>query len=258
MDTLVIGKVFSASVLGLFYKAQSLNQLVVQYAFSSFAGVLFPSFSKMGEDKERLRAAMLRILNLVCFTTFLFSGLMYINAEAIIVILLTEKWIGSVPIFKLLAVFSFIYTLPTILVSPILSLGKSGAILKVEVAKKMLYLFAIPAAIYLGLYAYISSTILAAVAGMGINLYLINYYFGYKPTSFIRLFLKYFFPFVLLLVIDYFTPVLINNNFISIIFKSIIYFILYIGYNKIRGNLGYIEFNNVLSLLLEKIKNKRN
>ncbi|MGC1633331.1 MAG: oligosaccharide flippase family protein, partial [Gelidibacter sp.] len=45
LDTIVIGKVFSAATLGLFYKAQALNKMVVQYAFGSFAGVLFPSLS---------------------------------------------------------------------------------------------------------------------------------------------------------------------------------------------------------------------
>ncbi|REE27454.1 O-antigen/teichoic acid export membrane protein [Winogradskyella pacifica] len=255
LDTLIIGKLFSAATLGLFYKAQSLNKLVVQYAFSSFSGVLFPSLSKLAHDKEKLREVLIRILHLVCFTTFLFSGLMFINAKSVIVILLTEKWLGSVPIFKILALFSFIYTIPTILNSPILSIGKSGAILKVEMYKKSLYLLAIPVAIYYGLYAYILTTVFAAIIGIVLNLGLVQKFFNYRIIDFFKLFLNYVLIFLLLVAIDYFLGNIQINYFISVIVKSLIYVTLYVFLNSLVFKTeGFKEFKNIIQGFLIKLK----
>ena len=255
LDTIIIGKLFSAATLGLFYKAKSLNKLVVQYAFTSFSGVLFPSLSKLANDKEKLREVLVRILHLVCFTTFLFSGLMFINAESVIVLLLTEKWIGSVPIFQILALFSFIYTIPTILNSPVLSIGESGAILKVEIYKKSLYLLAIPVAIYYGLYAYILATIVAAMIGILLNLGLVRKFFGFKILEFFKLFLKYAIVFAVLTGIDYLFCDFEMNYFLSILLKSIVYVALYMIFIAlILKTEGFNEFKNILIGLLTKMK----
>lgn len=255
LDTLVIGKLFNAATLGLFYKAQSLNSLIIQYAFTSFSGVLFPTLSKLAHDKEKLREVLIRILHLVCFTTFLFSGLMFVNAKAVIVLLLTEKWLGSVPIFKILALFSFVYTIPTILNSPILSIGKSGAILKVEIYKKSLYLLAIPVAIYYGLYYYILATFFAAIIGIVLNLGLVQKFFGFRISEFFKLFFRYAIVFLILVGFDYFFFTFEVNYFLSIVIKSIIYITTYMLLNAIVfKSEGFKEFKNILVGLLVKIK----
>lgn len=255
LDTLVIGKLFNASTLGLFYKAQSLNKLVVQYAFTSFSGVLFPSLSKLAHDKEKLREVLIRVLHLVSFTTFLFAGLMFVNAKSVIVILLTDKWIGSVPIFKILAAFSFIYTIPTILNTPILSIGKSGAILKVEVIKKSLYLLAIPVAICYGFYAYILATVIAAIVGIVINLGLVQKLFNYSILSCLKLFISYAVIFLIIICLDFILGDFEMNNFISVAIKTLIYITLYVGFNAfVIKSEGFKEFKIILTGLLTKLK----
>lgn len=255
LDTIVIGKVFSAATLGLFYKAQSLNKMVVQYAFSSFAGVLFPSLSRMAHDKAKLKVVMVRILHIICFTTFLFSGLMFINAESIIVILFTEKWIGSVAIFKILGLFSFIFTIPTVLNAPILSTGNSGAILKVEIIKKILYLFAIPLALYYGLFAYIGGTIFAAIIGIILNLYLVQNIIKYKIVDFIELFSTYAIPYAMLMLIDYLLPSFYLNHYIQVIVKSSVFIILYLGMNSILKSKGFAESKDIVFTYIYRKKN---
>jgi O-antigen/teichoic acid export membrane protein len=255
LDTIIIGKVFSAATLGLFYKAQSLNKMVIQYSFAAFSGVLFPSLSLMADDRDRLLNSMQRILHLVCFTTFLFAGLMYINAEEIIVLLLTDKWIESVPIFQILGLFSFIFTVPTIINAPILSIGESGAILKVELAKKTLYLFSIPVAIYFGLYAYIIATVVAAIIGMMFNLWLLKTFFNFKLLTFFKIFFRYAILFTLLLTINEISPNISNNFILHLILYSIIYSTIYIFINaKILKTEGFREFFDVIKPTLRKVK----
>lgn len=253
LDTIIIGKLFSATTLGFFYKAQSLNKLVVQYAFTSFSGVLFPSLSKLSGNKIKLTEVLLRISHLVCFTTFLFSGLMFINAEQVIIILFTDKWLGSLPIFKVLGVFSFIFTIPTILNAPILSIGKSNAILKVEIIKKSLYLVAIPIAYFYGLYPYIIATTTAAVLGIGVNLALLNKFFEVRIINFLKVFGTYFIPFLVLIGFHHFLGTTNLNNFVHIILYSTVYIFLYFFINiKLLKSSGYDEFYSILATILKK------
>lgn len=246
MDTLVIGKIFSASILGLFYKAKSLNKLVVQYAFSSFSGVLFPSLSKLGGDTEKLKNTLKKILHIVCFTTFLFSGLMFINAKAVIILLFTEKWVGSVSLFKILGLFSFIYTIPTVLVSPINAIGKSGANLRIEIAKKALYLFAIPIAIYSGLNGYIFATCIAALIGMHLNAYAVQKYLNLSIINQQKIVFRYMLPFIFLIAIDAIVDFNLANNILSILSKTVVYVILYFLYHYIFKSSGLQEVDQIL------------
>jgi O-antigen/teichoic acid export membrane protein len=246
LDTIVIGKLFSASVLGLFYKAQSLNRMVVQYAFSSFSGVLFPSLSQISDDKEKLKIVVVKILHIVCFSTFLFSGLMYVNAEEIIVILFTKKWLGSVPIFEIMGVFSFILTIPTVLNSPVTALGESGDILKAEIIKKTLYLFAIPFAFYYDIYYYIFATSIAAIIGMFFNGYILSKHLEFELIKQQIVIIKYLIIFLIFIAVDYFVNLNVSNNhFINIIFKSFLYFIFYVGINVVLKNKGCLDFYDI-------------
>lgn len=249
LDTIIIGKVFSASALGLFYKAKSLDNLVFTFAFSSISGVLFPSFSQLSGDRARLHDVVIRVLHIVCFTTFLFSGLGVINAKSIIILLLTEKWIGSVPIFQILGLFTFIHTIPTILVTPILSIGESGANLKVEMIKKALYLFAIPVAIFYGLYAYLLATIAAAIIGMYFNLALLKRFLNFNIGSFVQLFLTYFTPFALLMILEFILPEMTFSYYLQILVKSTVYIICYFSVNILMKTSGLSEFIELAKII---------
>ena len=67
LNTILIWEIFNASLLGLYYRACSLNGLVIQYSFSSFASVLFPTFCKYQDDIPMLRHNVLRIVQVVEF-----------------------------------------------------------------------------------------------------------------------------------------------------------------------------------------------
>jgi len=256
LDTIIIGKLFSASILGVFYKAQSLLKLVVYFAFNSLSGVLFPSLSKLNNDTIKLKNATYRILHIVCFTTFLLSGLMYISADSIIIFLYTAKWSGSIPIFKLIVSFAFIITIPPILNAPVLSLGRSDKTLKVEIIKKSLYLFTIPIAIYFNLYYYIFSTIVAACLGMLLNATLLVKYVNFNKLELSKLFFSYLIPFVLISGCFTLFPFHIKNHFVNIVAQSLVYVFMYYIINFTFKNRGLSEVIEIINLLLSKFVRK--
>lgn len=256
LDTVIIGKIFSAATLGLFNRAQALNKLVIQYSFSAFSGVLFPSLSKVQHDIERLRHSVLSVIQVVSFTTFYFSGAMYICAESAILLLYGDKWLGAVPFFKILGIFSFIYTLPMVLVTPIMSLGKTGASLKVEAIKKVLLVIAIPFGIKFGVYSYIYALSIAGVIGMLLNMYLVRVYIGLPIFQQIKQIVLFAFPALCLVVLLTFVSPYITTKILilDLVIRGGLYTILYILWNRLADSEGYKITERIFVDIIKKLK----
>lgn len=240
LDTIVIGKLFSANILGLFYRAQSLNRLVAQYSFNSFSGVLFPSLSKLQHNITMLSSAVMRLIQIVCFSTFMLSGLMYVCASEVIQILYGSKWVDSVDFFRILALFSLVNTLPNVLVTPLLSIGKSGLNLKIEIIKKIIFVLAIPLGIKIGgLYGYVYAVQIAGAIALLLNINALRCI----ELSFIqqvRSIAYYIIPFFISICLVTFCENLIETNSLAILlfYKVIIFMISYLGYHSILKSEG--------------------
>lgn len=253
LDTLIIGRVFSAATLGFFYRAKSLNKLVVQYSFNAFSGVLFPSLSKLSDNIEQLRHNVLRLIQATSFLTFLFSGLMYLCSTEVIVILFGEKWIDAVPFFNILGLFSFCFTIPTVLVVPLLSIGKAGLNLKIEILKKILTAISIPIGLYYGIYGYVYAVHIAAIIGMLLNMSALKH-INLSIKEQVKNILIYMLPFVLIIITVKNTErfIVLDNLYLMLCIKALIYSTLYILYNVIRKTEGYIAILNIIQSMIGK------
>jgi len=253
LDTLVIGKAFSAQLLGFYYRAQSLNRLVVQYSFKSFSDVLFPSFSKIQDNIPLLRTNVLKVIQVVSFTTFFFSGLMYVCANEIIIILYGIKWLPAISFFKILGVFTFCFTLPTVLNVPIQSMGKSGKLLKLEIIKKILLLLSILIGLHFGIYGYVYAINIAALFGMMLNISMLKKLIDISVIKQITNIILYAFPFgVLCVLFEYQLP---DINVYSLLFiKGSVYIILYILYNFLLKTEGFLFIKNLCVDAIKKHK----
>ena len=247
IDTLVIGKCFSASLLGFYYRAQSLNRLVIQYAFSSFANVLFPTLSKLNNDIESMKINTQKMIQVTSFMTFLFAGLMYVCSYEAMVILFGEKWIKSVIYFKILGLFSICYTLPSVMVAPVMSLGKSGLGLKIEIVKKIVLLISMPIGLYFGLEGYVWAINIAAAITMLFNIKALNV-INIKFLNLIFQLCVYIIPFMLILALFEFVipDSMVNNLFLNAVFKASIYFLSYCSYHLVIKSEGFVLVCNLI------------
>lgn len=103
LDTIVIGRYFGSSQLGIYNRAQMLINVPLQYFTSSFSRVLFPSFSRIQNDKERIRANIIFILQIISIIIFPFTILVVVLSKEIVEILLGPKWLDAAPLLKYLA-----------------------------------------------------------------------------------------------------------------------------------------------------------
>lgn len=103
LDTFFIGRFLGSVWLGLYNRAFLLSNIVVQNSISSLSRVLFPVFSQLNNEKERLSANYLIILQLSGALIFPTSFGMVAAADNIVLILLGPKWVSAIPLVRILA-----------------------------------------------------------------------------------------------------------------------------------------------------------
>ena len=104
-DDWLVGRVLGPASLGFYSRAYSLtNQTIAGFNRSVLTGVLFPSYTKIQDEKERLSRFYIKSLGIVALIMApIAMGIFIISAE-MIPIVLGEKWL---PMVTTLQIFAF-------------------------------------------------------------------------------------------------------------------------------------------------------
>ena len=177
--TLVIGKFFSASSLGVYSRA---NQLA-QFPSSNITGVLqnvtFPVLSTIQDEEDRLANAYRRFLRLSAFVVFpLMLGLSAV-ADPFIRLTLTDKWEGSIYLLQIICFSLMWYPIHAINLNLLQVKGRSDYFLKLEVYKKIMGISILCITIPLGLVAMCYGRVLGSVISLFFNTYYTKKIIGY-------------------------------------------------------------------------------
>ncbi len=136
LDNVLIGKYLNSVDLGYYSRAYGLMMIPLQNFVNIIRGLLFPAFSMIKEDLERVKRVFLQSTQTVSFLLlpFFLFGLNFTNE--IVLIILGEIWLPIVPILRILLLLAIIQSHTTLISSIILSFGKSDLILKVSYISK--------------------------------------------------------------------------------------------------------------------------
>ena len=135
--TLVIGKVFSSSTLGVYSKANALAQFPSSNITSVLQGVTFPVLSTIQNEDDRLADAYKRFLKIAAFVVFpLMIGLSAV-ADPFIRLVLTDKWEGAIYLLQIMCFWMMWYPIHAINLNILQVKGRSDYFLKLEIIKKI-------------------------------------------------------------------------------------------------------------------------
>lgn len=252
MDTLIIGKIYSAASLGLFNRAQSLNNLVIDYSFSSIRSVMLPSLSKLQNDDEALRYSVLKLLNVISFLTFLFAGLMYICADDLILLLYGNQWEGAIEIFQILGLFSISMCLPVVFDTVMTVANRMNMYLWSSILRSSLLIFAIPFGIYYGLMAYVWAISIIGIIKLVPTLFTTRSCIGLSIKSQIVSILRYVLPFFVPLVVWYFIMFQTDFHTINLLIKGFFFGGGYVIINIFMRNEGYATCKGLVVQIINK------
>jgi len=135
---IVIAKVFSAQVLGLYFFAHQIKTLIVVQLVNSIQAVTFPALSSLQSDEEQLKAGYRRVISITSFILFPMMVLIGVLAPFGFEILFDSKWAPAAYYLQLLCVVGLLFPLHALNLNIIKVKGRSDLYLKVTIYKKII------------------------------------------------------------------------------------------------------------------------
>lgn len=98
-DSMLIGRYFGASLLGLYSRASVLFSRPLSQLITPVTSVLVPVLSRLQSDPVRYRRTFLRVYDGIMLIAFPCAALGLVLAEPIVLLVLGPKWKAAVPLF---------------------------------------------------------------------------------------------------------------------------------------------------------------
>lgn len=226
--TIVIGKCFSANVLGVYSRADSLAQFPSSNITNVLQSVTFPVLSSIQNDEERLTDAYKRFLKISTFVIFpMMVGLAAV-ADPLIRIVLTDKWEECIYLLQIICFSMMWYPVHAINLNILSVKGRSDYFLKLEVIKKILGVIMLCVTIPLGIVAMCYGRVFTSVVCLAINTYytkkIINYGYLSQMKDLAHILIHSLIMGVISSVIVYLMPTLWSKLICGIV-AGVIYYI---------------------------------
>lgn len=252
LNSLVIGKKYNSADLAFYTKGRMFPSYITTGIDSALQAVSLSVFSKKQDDKEALYVMMTKILQANTFLTIPIIFFLFICADQIVILLLTEKWLPAVPFIRLCCVTYLFNPISSVGGQAIAAVGRSDIRLKLEFVKKpigifLLFLFLSKGAVGIAVGAMISELI-----AFGIAVFVVKRIVGYDVVRFMKSIL----PALLISLamggcVCFIKVICISQNlFLNLMLESISAVLFYISISflfKVKG----------LELLINKFKGRR-
>lgn len=249
---LIIGKRFTAADVGQYTRAWQFPGITNGTITGALNRVAFPVLSQIQDDDDRLLRVYDKYIQLACFLTF--PALMGLCgcARPLVSLLLTDKWLGCVPLMQIICFGLLTNTIATINLNLLYVKGRSDMVLKLEIIKKSIA-FAI---IFITMFFSIKVMCIGHAVYSYLALYLNTHYtkriLGYGIKSQIKSAAPYFLISLVVLVEAALCSYLIHNNVISIVVSLTVCSFTYWLITRMTHLYAYEEVRSILSTILKK------
>lgn len=169
ISPLIVGRKYTAAVLGFYSRADGLIRLPESIFQGTFGRVIFPVLSSIQNDEARLRAAYNKYLRLMTSIVAPFMLLLAACSEPLVTILIGEKWLPCVPYLQLLAIGVMVDPMTRVNLNVLYVKGRSDVVLKLEIIKKIIAIFIVVFAVQFGVLWLCVGRIIYAYIALALN-----------------------------------------------------------------------------------------
>lgn len=168
---LVIGKVFSATELGYFTRAQHFSEFPSSNVTGILQRVTYPILCNIQNDDNRLRDAYRRFLKLSAFVVFpLMTGLAAVS-HPFIELIIGSKWLFSAVLLQIICFNMMWYPIHAINLNLLQVKGRSDLFLRLEIIKKAIGIIILIITVPLGIKAMCYGGIISSILCLFVNTY---------------------------------------------------------------------------------------
>lgn len=253
LRSLIIGKGYSDESLAYYNKANQFPALIINNLNNSIDGVLFPVMAKIQDNIIKLKIMTRKSIKTTGYIVWPCMIGLFVCAEPLIELILTEKWLPCVPYLRLFCIIYAFKPTESANLNAIKSLGRSDLLLKLQIIKKAIGVFSIILTMNYGVFAIAVAAAIVAPIEMFINASpnkrLINYSYKEQIKDILPAILNSVFMGACIWFIQYLTLPLILILILQVLVGSTVYIVLSMIF-KLEA------FNTVLSLLKNIKKNE--
>ncbi len=135
---LLIGKFFSPASLGFYNRANNLRNLPQTIYTSVVSRVTYPILAQINDNDGQLVKGYTKLIQLTSFIYFPIMLLVMGAAKPLILVLLTDKWLPTVPLLQGLAIAGILYPIHALNLNVLMIKGRSDLFFRLEVIKKII------------------------------------------------------------------------------------------------------------------------
>lgn len=244
---LIIGKFFSATELGYYTRADQFSALPSQNINASVERVIYPILSQLQNEPSNLKSGCKKIVKSIMLINFSVMLGMAAIAQPMILTLIGEKWLPSVPYLQLLCLVSMTLPLHSLNLNILKVKGRSDLFLRLEIIKVALAIPVILIGIFIGIKAMIVGMIFNSFFTYFINSYYSSKFINYGVSEQIKDILPCFVISLFMAIIVFLTQMLIPfSSFFKLIISIPIGFGIVIILSNIFDIDGYTALKNII------------
>ena len=228
---LIIAKSFSTSTVGFYTQAQKLQDIPSALIANIFRSVAFPVLSSINDDKPRLLRVFGKYIRTTAFFIFPIMMLLIVVAHPLILSLITDKWIHSVPMLQVLSLAGMFSPFIILYYDLFNTEGRSDINFKLEIAKKIFLIIAITIALSFGnsimslICVWVAYTLLSLIVTAVVS----SRVAGYKVISFVGDITPYFLVAFVSAIISLIPHIFFSNSWALLISSALVYGVSYIS-----------------------------
>lgn len=227
LDVLLFSKIYNPQTVGLYNRAIGLRSLPLSTFILPITRPLFPIFSKLQDDLDALKRNYFHYLHLLEFVSFATAGLIFLSASEIVVILYTDKWLVAADYLKYAIWIVPLEPNKVIITSLLKGMGKLKLLITLNFFERGIVVVALAVGYFFGIEWFLITYIFLRFCTLVQRIYyvsrMIGVTLGYHMMSLSKS------SAVLLLAIFIIHFFHIQNIYISLIVKSSVFVLLYLG-----------------------------
>lgn len=186
INSAAIGKVYTASQLGFYSQAKKLSDTSVSTLSSILSKVTFPLLASLKNDQVKMVSVYRRLIKMTAFIALPIMVTVALLAKPIILVLLGEKWLGTIPLLQWLAMARVVTPISVINMNILNAVGRSDLFLKVDLAKFPIIALILFITIPISVEAIAMGMFLTSFLSFFVNAFMPGKLFGYGAISQIK------------------------------------------------------------------------
>ena len=218
--TLTIGRLFTTSILGFYTQSNKIQQLLSNSLINTVSVVFFPIMRQYQNNPNKLQSGLEKYLTHTLFVITPILLILYINANQLVLLILTEKWLPMAPYLQLLCVLGIMAPIHMGNIQVLMVQGFSKLNFKLTAIKGVLQIFNIFISYRWGILFIIYGQIIISIIALFMNTYFTKIKINFGLMEQIKLLSPLIISAMVTLFIGFFIHKIIDGEIFALFMSS--------------------------------------